>query len=301
MIICKQQQIMKKMSKTKLTYITPVLDFVQAESEGLLENTSEGVFGSEGDIKPGEGWDEGAKDFYFQFDDSDADFFYLDWFSTKGPYKFEFRKGKRQQKRGEKKELQQFTITKYKQKAVEQTLLDYLDRFEEKARKAFLKLCTDYHTLNGRLLESQDITDYWHSIEANYMADAVPQIAEYPTVSVAWATYLGMAVAKLWDEDWIENCNTKYEQFYGDQGFDNMDDHILQDILNLPLDSDEAKATVSMVQSLAYEAISLIRHEHIEPQSKMAFYAFSRMCNAMFSIGAAIQLQKLGYKFEKIQ
>lgn len=27
---------MKKMSKTKLTYITPVLDFVQAESEGLL-------------------------------------------------------------------------------------------------------------------------------------------------------------------------------------------------------------------------------------------------------------------------
>ena len=52
----------------------------------------------------------------------------------------------------------------------------------------------------------------------NLLADAVPQIAEYPTVSVAWATYLGMAVAKLWDEDWIENCNTKYEQFYGDQG-----------------------------------------------------------------------------------
>lgn len=37
MIICKQQQIMKKMSKTKLTYITPVLDFVQAESEGFCK------------------------------------------------------------------------------------------------------------------------------------------------------------------------------------------------------------------------------------------------------------------------
>ncbi|MGN0303609.1 MAG: hypothetical protein ACI4CB_05180 [Prevotella sp.] len=65
---------MKKMSKTKLTYITPVLDFVQAESEGLLVG---GTVTSE-DIKPAEGWDEGAKDFYFQFDDSDADFFYLD-------------------------------------------------------------------------------------------------------------------------------------------------------------------------------------------------------------------------------
>ena len=65
------------MSKTKLTYITPVLDFVQAESEGLLlvdgSGTSDGTKpGAEGD------WEPEAKDFYFQFDDSDADFFYLD-------------------------------------------------------------------------------------------------------------------------------------------------------------------------------------------------------------------------------
>lgn len=80
---------MKKMSKTKLTYITPVLDFVQAESEWLLGNASEGVLGSgedagfsEGDPGPDEGFGDGnpgnAKDFHFQFDDSDADFFYLD-------------------------------------------------------------------------------------------------------------------------------------------------------------------------------------------------------------------------------
>lgn len=68
---------MKKMSKTKLTYITPVLDFVQAESEGLLGNSSKDVLGSGEDSGKG-GWDEGDKDFYFQFDDSDADFFYLD-------------------------------------------------------------------------------------------------------------------------------------------------------------------------------------------------------------------------------
>lgn len=65
---------MKKMSKTKLTYITPVLDFVQAESEGQLLDT---VSGSGGDTETG-AWKEEAKDFYFQFDDSDADFFYLD-------------------------------------------------------------------------------------------------------------------------------------------------------------------------------------------------------------------------------
>lgn len=67
---------MKKMSKTKLTYITPVLDFVQAESEGLLGDGS----GTGGDVyqNPEGDWKEEAKDFYFQFDDSDVDFFYLD-------------------------------------------------------------------------------------------------------------------------------------------------------------------------------------------------------------------------------
>lgn len=69
---------MKKMSKTKLTYITPVLDFVQAESEWLLGNASEGVLGSGEDAGFSEGDPGNAKDFHFQFDDSDADFFYLD-------------------------------------------------------------------------------------------------------------------------------------------------------------------------------------------------------------------------------
>lgn len=64
------------MSKTKLTYITPVLDFVQAESEGVLLDT---VSGTGPDTGTGDGnWEPEAKDFYFQFEDSDADFFYLD-------------------------------------------------------------------------------------------------------------------------------------------------------------------------------------------------------------------------------
>ena len=63
------------MSKTKLTYITPVLDFVQAESEGVLNDT---LSGAATHTEQGDGDSEHAKDFHFQFDDSDADFFYLD-------------------------------------------------------------------------------------------------------------------------------------------------------------------------------------------------------------------------------
>ena len=83
-------------------------------------------------------------------------------------------------------------------------------------------------------------------------------------------------------------------------GFDNMDDHIVRDVIGLALDSEEAKRLVALVQSLAQETVDMIRHEQIEPQSKMAFYAFARACDAMFAIGAAIQLKRMGYKFSKI-
>lgn len=183
---------------------------------------------------------------------------------------------------------------------MEQIFVDYLNSFEEKLRKSLLRICTDRKALDGKLLESDDINAYWRSIEPEYMADAVPQIAAYPTVSVAWATYLGMAVAYCWDTDWATYSKSAYKSFYGDQGFDNMDDHIVRDILSMPLEGNEARQLVALVQSLAQETVSLIRHEQIQPQSKMAFYAFDRACSAMFAIGAAIQLKRLGYKFEKM-
>lgn len=183
---------------------------------------------------------------------------------------------------------------------MEQILVDFLDKFEEKLRLQLLQTATKRGFLKGKLLESDDIKDYWHTIEPNYMADAVPQIALYPTVSVAWATYLGMAVAYCWDIDWQTYSKAQYESYYGSDGFDNMDDHIVNDILHMPLNGNEAKNLVSIVQTLAQQTVDTIRHEHIEPQSKMAFYVFARACNAMFSLGAAIELNHLGYKFEKM-
>ena len=78
----------------------------------------------------------------------------------------------------------------------------YLHAFEQKLANILLEAIGENATYDGQLLASQDIEDYWHSIAPEYMADAVPQVAQYPTVSVAWACYLGMAVAHGWDTDW---------------------------------------------------------------------------------------------------
>ena len=46
--------------------------------------------------------------------------------------------------------------------------------------------------------------------------------------------------------------------------------------------------------------VGLIRFEQIPPQSEMAFHVFAHACKVMFRIGAAIQLKRMGYNFEKV-
>lgn len=176
----------------------------------------------------------------------------------------------------------------------------YLDRFETKLEVDLLRLCTSYKILSGTLLATEDIDAHWHKLAPEYMADAVPQIAQYPTVSVAWAAYLGMAVAHGWDADWVACQNAPYVSYYGSEGFDDMDEHIVYDLLGLVRDGYEAKQIEDIIRHCGESAVSAIRHEHIEPQSPMAFHVFARSCRVMFRLGAAMELKRLGYKFEKM-
>ena len=79
---------------------------------------------------------------------------------------------------------------------------EYLDAFEAKLINELLNLCKSYNTLDNILLATEDINQRWDAIAPEYMADSVKEIADYPTVAVAWAAYLGMAVAREWDNDW---------------------------------------------------------------------------------------------------
>lgn len=187
--------------------------------------------------------------------------------------------------------------TKMKKKMNEQA---YLERFENKMQQDLLRLCTTYHMLDGVWLSSEDINEHWLKLAPEYLADAVGQVSEYPTVSVAWAAYLGLAMAYGWDMNWEVFSRAEYRFFYGSRGFDDMDEHIVRDILGISLDSEEAASLEEMIRRCAQTAVDLIRREQIEPQSPMAYYAFSRACWVMYGVGAALGLKKLGYKLEKL-
>jgi len=178
--------------------------------------------------------------------------------------------------------------------------IKYLNQFEEKLSEELLKKCTSWQLLDGQLLSSDDIDEYWQRVAPEYMADAVPQIANYPTVSVAWAAYLGIGVAFGWDVDWSKFSEVEYSFFYGEQGFDDMDEHIVRDLLSLNLQEDEARQLEEAIRRCGETAVGYIRHEQIEPQSQMAFQVFARACRVMYRIGAAMELKRLGYRYEAV-
>ena len=62
--------------------------------------------------------------------------------------------------------------------------IQYLVKLEEKMENELLRLCTERGALKGMMLETEDITEHWKIMAPEYMADAVPEIANYPTVSV---------------------------------------------------------------------------------------------------------------------
>lgn len=177
---------------------------------------------------------------------------------------------------------------------------EFLNQFETTLQEALLKICTSTQMLSGTLLASDDIDQQWHTLAPEYVSDAVKEIADYPTVALAWASYLGMAIANGWDTDWEKCKNTPYSDYYGPRGFDDMDENIVANILGINLQSDEAKSLEEAVRVISEHTLSQIRHNAIEPQSPMAFHTFARACKVLYRIGAAIELHRLGYKFQAI-
>ena len=152
----------------------------------------------------------------------------------------------------------------------------YYDVYEENLLREMLRMCTSLGMLDGELLSSEDIDQKWKEWAADYIAEALPEVNSYPDFAIACAGYAGMAVAQWWDQDWGRNHGAKYVSLHGPRGFDDMDEHIVQEILGLKLDSVEAKQIMNILLCCAQKASTFIHHEHIEAQTVKAFHIFAR-------------------------
>lgn len=177
----------------------------------------------------------------------------------------------------------------------------YLDAYEHKLQDSLVSLCSAYEMMGGELLESDDLeSKFTETLARPYLADAVKEYRAFPEAALAWAGYAGMAMAKLWDADWQAYQAATYADLLGPRGFDDMDERITTEILGYALDSEAARRIAGILSNCAVEALTMIRHENIEPQSPRAYYVFARTVQILYRTGASIELFLLGYKRERI-
>ena len=142
------------------------------------------------------------------------------------------------------------------------------DRYERTLEDGLVKICRGAGLVGDMLLRSDDIDARWDDYIKDYVADAVENFNIYPEAAISWAGFLGIAVAHWWDADWQGHKDDPYRSFYGTRGWDDMDEHVLRDLLGLKLDSPEAKKISDTLLSCALATLGLIRHEGIETQTE---------------------------------
>ncbi len=184
---------------------------------------------------------------------------------------------------------------------MEKELKEYLASFEQRLNAMLFDKCISLNIINGeRLPESEDIMQWWKENAPFYMSDAVREFNSYPIVVLAWASFLAMGITSLWDKDWDSHKKDEYHCFYGQEGYDDMDENIMQNYLNLTPESKQWNELSDTLRSLANETYSFIRHEAIDGGTEKAFHVLAKALKCMFRIGSAIQLNYLGYKWKKV-
>ena len=140
------------------------------------------------------------------------------------------------------------------------------------------------------------------SIAKAYLPDGIREFQDFPSASLGWMMYIGMAVAKMWDTEGMEqreqsdacidsaesrqNSTEGQWEIYGNiedlyaymrdkRGYDAMDEYIREEILPLV-------------------------HQHLEPGTKAAFNGFVSCLHQLYLMGAAIQLKRMGYHMTKM-
>lgn len=154
--------------------------------------------------------------------------------------------------------------------------------------------------VDEHLPDAPDIEGLWHKIGEAYLPDAMREFNEYPTVALGWIMYVGMAIAKYWDEDWelYQKVEDLYTYLRDKTDFDHLDDHIREKVLLL--DAVRADALQGIVGDAAARVYSMLYHLNLEPGTEPAFRAFVAALHQMYLMGAAMQLKRMGYHMTKL-
>lgn len=174
--------------------------------------------------------------------------------------------------------------------------------FEKQTLEDIHKYLVSVDRVDKILPQTPDTDELWPAILDAYLPDGVREFQDYPTVSLGWIMFVGMAVAKYWDVDWEkfqkEGGKKIYENLRDAKGFDNLDDYVLEDVLGL--DKEEAEKVSEVVGECAARTLSALHRADFEHGTPAAAQAYVGALKALYTMGAAMELNALGYHMNKV-
>lgn len=177
---------------------------------------------------------------------------------------------------------------------------EYLDKYEENLHQSLCTYLTEKDKIDTIFPDAPDIEDLWVIIAQSYLQDGVREFNSYPTVSLGWMMFIGMAIAQMWDEDWDKCSKTPdiYIELRDKRGYDCLDEHICENVLHL--NEDQAAALSKLVSNVAGMAHHNLISSNFENGTSEAFHAYVRTLHVLYRMGSAVQLNQLGYHMTKM-
>ena len=154
--------------------------------------------------------------------------------------------------------------------------------------------------VDERLPECPDVEGKWPAVAEAYLPDGAREFADYPVASLGWMMFIAMAIAKFWDTDWqrYDKEENLYLMLRDKRGYDNLDEYILDEVLDLH--GDDAEQMQNLVGDCAERVKRALFRLDIEPGTADAFKAYVSCLQTMYHMGMAVQLKAMGYHMTKI-
>lgn len=175
-----------------------------------------------------------------------------------------------------------------------------MNNFEDKLSQDLHQYLKGLDKLDERLPECPDVEDKWEQIARSYIPDGIREFADYPTVSLGWMMYIGMAVAKFWDTEWeiYSAIDDLYAYIRDKRGYDCLDEYVREEVLLLS--GDDYDAMEKLVGECASRIHNALLRQRIEPGTKEAFEAYLACLHQLYLKGAGMQLNAMGYHMTRM-
>ena len=150
-----------------------------------------------------------------------------------------------------------------------------MENFEEQLRNDLQQFLLSMKEVDERMPECPDVEDKWEEIAKAYIPDGIREFQDFPSASLGWMMYIGMAVAKMWDTEW---------EIYSVLLLQGMDYTVLEKVTG----------------ECASRVYNALMHQRLEPGTKEAFNGYVACLHQLYLFGAAMQLKRMGYHMTKM-